>query len=129
VITQAWSNDRGRTWGEMTSTGLPNPNSGTDAVTLTNGKQLLVYNHKGLRPVPQRRSVLNVAISEDGQNWEAALVLEDTESAEFSYPAVIQTADDLVHITYTWKRENIKHVVVDPSLLETMPIVDGRWPE
>jgi predicted neuraminidase len=30
---------------------------------------------------------------------------------------VIQTADGLVHVTYTWKRERIKHVVINPASL------------
>jgi len=111
VITQAWSNDQGRTWSEMTATVLPNPNAGTDAVTLADGRQLMVYNH-----TKKGRSPLNVAVSKDGVNWLAAAVLED-QPGEYSYPAVIQTADGLVHITYTWKRQRIKHVVLDPQKL------------
>jgi predicted neuraminidase len=42
---------------------------------------------------------------------------------------VIQTADKMVHVTYTWKREKIKHVVIDPSRLDSRPIVDGQWPK
>jgi predicted neuraminidase len=53
-----------------------------------------------------------VAISKDGKNWEPLLVLEKEVSAEFSYPYVIQTADQKIHITYTWKRKKIKHVVL-----------------
>ena len=41
-----------------------------------------------------------------------ALVLKD-KPGEYSYPAVIQTADGLVHITYTWHREKIRHVIID----------------
>jgi len=129
VIAEAWSDDRGKTWSAMKATNLPNPNSGIDAVTLSNGMRLLVYNHTTSRSVPRSRESLNVAVSRNGRDWEAALVLESTAKSEFSYPAVIQTADDLVHITYTWKRRRIKHVVLDPSRLETRPIVDGRWPK
>ncbi len=59
--------------------------------------------------------------------WQAALVLE-SEPGEYSYPAIIQTADDLVHITYTWKRQKVRHVVVDPAKLVAKPIVNGAWP-
>ena len=122
-IMQCWSDDDGRTWGEMTATSLPNPNSGTDAVTLSDGRQLLVYNH-----TTEGRSHLNVALSEDGIAWHAALVLED-EPGEYSYPAVIQTSDGLVHVTYTWRRERIRHVVIDPGKLTLREIIDGQWPE
>ena len=71
--------------------------------------------------------MLNAAVSTDGKQWQAALVLENSPG-EYSYPAVIQTRDGLVHITYTWKRERIKHVVVDPAKLELTPISDGVWP-
>lgn len=116
------SDDQGKTWSEMSFLDLPNNNSGTDAVTLKDGRHLLVYNH-----TTKGRSPLNVSISKDGQTWEAALVLED-QPGEYSYPAVIQSSDGLVHITYTWKRQRVKHVVVDPGKLELTPIVEGKWP-
>jgi predicted neuraminidase len=47
--------------------------------------------------------------------WRPAAVLEDQASGEYSYPAMIQTRDGLVHITYTWRRDRIKHVVLDPA--------------
>jgi predicted neuraminidase len=125
-IFEICSEDGGKTWGEMGLTGLPNPSAGTDAVTLADGRQLLVYNHN---PNYKGRSPLNVAVSTDGKDWQAALVLEDDKGANgYSYPAVIQTADGKVHITYTWRREKIKHVLVDPAKLELKPIVDGTWP-
>jgi predicted neuraminidase len=123
-LFQIWSEDGGATWGKMTLTSLPNPNAGTDAVTLRDGRQLLVYNH-----TTKGRSPLNVAVSADGEHWQAALVLENEPGKEFSYPAVIQTKDGLVHITYTWKRERIKHAVVDPAKLQPRPMVQGGWPE
>lgn len=108
-IWQAFSKDGGLTWSEMTLTDLPNPNSGTDAVTLADGRHLLVYNH-----TPRGRTPLNVAVSKDGKTWKPVHVLED-EPGEYSYPAVIQTRDGNVHITYTWKRLRVRHVVLDPE--------------
>ena len=131
-IFQIWSENDGLTWGEMTLTDLPNPNSGTDAVTLHDGRQLLVYNHNVRTGSNNKgRSPLNVAVSPDGTNWLAALVLEDDPNAPngFAYPAVIQTSDGLVHITYTWERKRIKHVVIDPAKLSLRPIVHGEWPK
>jgi predicted neuraminidase len=125
------STDNGATWSEMTLLDLPNPNSGTDAVTLADGRHLLVYNHSGGRGSQWDfgRHVLNVAISKDGKSWDAALVLEKHEAGEYSYPAVIQTSDGLVHTVYTWQRKRVKHVVIDPAKLELRPITGGKWPE
>jgi predicted neuraminidase len=113
-VFETWSSDGGRTWAALALTSLPNPNSGIDAVTLRDGRHLIVYNH-----TPQGRSPLNVAISRDGKVWEAVLVLE-SEPGEYSYPAVIQASDGKVHITYTWKRQRIKHVEIDPARLEPL---------
>ncbi len=105
------SADNGLSWSSLTLSGLPNPNSGTDAVTLANGNHLLVYNHTKLG-----RSPLNLASSADGKNWNPELALE-SDPGEYSYPAVIQSADGMVHITYTWKRQKVRHVVIDPAKL------------
>lgn len=131
-IFETWSADDGRTWSRITPTTLPNPDSGIDAVTLKDGRQLLVYNHNTRTGSKNKgRSPLNVAISRDGQTWSATLMLEDDPNAPngFPYPAVIQTRDGLVHITYTWERKRIKHVVLDPQKLILRPIVNGVWPE
>jgi predicted neuraminidase len=122
-VFETWSTDGGRTWTPITLTALPNPSSGIDALTLRDGRHVLVYNH-----TTQGRSPLNVALSKDGKTWEAALVLE-RDLGEYSYPAVIQGADGLLHITYTWKRQRIKHVSIDPAGLTSVPMPDGKWPQ
>jgi alpha-L-rhamnosidase len=108
TANETWSYDNGKTWTPLTQTGLINNNSSIDAITLQDGRHLLVYNNC---KAPSR-SPLNVAISKDGKKWEPILELENEVGAEFSYPYVIQTADQKIHITYTWKRKKIKHVVL-----------------
>lgn len=109
VIAQCWSADEGETWGRMEPTSLPNPDSGTDAVMLQDGRALLVYNRSTTQRYP-----LNVAISTDGENWQDVLTLED-QPGEYSYPAVIQTSDGTIHITYTWHRKRIRHAALELS--------------
>jgi predicted neuraminidase len=122
-VFETWSADTGATWSAVTLTALPNPSAGTDALTLHDGRHLIVYNHTS-----RGRTPLNVAISGDGKTWEAAVVLESSPG-EYSYPAVIQARDGKVHVTYTWKRERIKHVVLDPAALRGRPMREGQWPE
>ncbi len=123
-IFSSWSDDNGYTWTKLLPDSLPNPNSGIDAVTLSGGKHLLVYNH-----LTEGRNMLNAAVSDDGIKWQAALILEnDTIGTEYSYPAVIQSKDGKIHITYTWNRKLIKHVVIDPALIETRPLLNMLWP-
>ena len=113
-IVESWSEDGGKTWSKLESIALVNPNSGIDGLTLKSGEHLLVYNHTLIA-----RSPLNLALSSDGKTWNDILDLE-TSKGEYSYPAIIQTSDGLVHITYTWKRLRAKHVVIDPSKLRSV---------
>ena len=130
-IAESWSRDNGKTWSEMQLTNMPNNNSGTDAVTLKDGRQLLAYNHVKTPEQEKKgsRTPLNIAVSEDGKNWDAALVLEASQISQYSYPSVIQSADGMVHVVYTWRRERIKYVKIDPKKLRTKPIVNELWPK
>ena len=131
-IWQCWSDDNGKSWGQFSPTALPNPNAGVDGLTLNDGRLLLIYNHtqrESENPdVPTGRTMLNLAVSDDGKTWKAACVFENTPKAEFSYPAIIQTKDGLVHIAYTWKRQLMKHVVLDPKKIHGISMKDGLWP-
>jgi predicted neuraminidase len=116
VIAESWSEDGGETWSQLKATHLPNPDAGTDAVSLEDGRQLLVYNHTVKKDGRNGRQMLNVALSRDGKTWKPVLTLENHGNrAGYSYPAVIQTTDGKVHITYTWRRLSVKHVVLDPA--------------
>ena len=113
-VIGSWSEDQGMTWSKLTRTELLNPNAGTDAITLKDGSQLIVYNPL----VPGKewfngRFKLNAAQSSDGKIWKDILVLEDGTKEEYSYPAVIQTEDGKVHITYTFDRKNMKYIVIE----------------
>jgi predicted neuraminidase len=125
VISTTSSTDEGLTWTSMKATPLPNPNSGIEAVTLADGRHLLIYNHLGPGLTGWgSRSTLNLAISDDGVNWREAGIVEKEKTGEFSYPAIIQTDDGMVHASYTHKRTRIKHLTIDPAKLvagDTLP--------
>ncbi len=107
-ITECWTENGGKTFSLLRATELPNPSTGVDSVILKDGRALLVYND-----TPRGRTPLSIASSTDGTNWNNVITLEN-EPGEYSYPAMIRTSDDLVHVTYTWKRQRIKHVVLRP---------------
>lgn len=118
VLAESWSRDGGKTWSKPTATTLPNPNAGTDATTLQDGRQILIYNHTVRRaPFPANRNMLNVAVSNDGKSWKTVLTLERDKS-EYSYPTVIQDDSGIIHVVYTWRRQTVKHVEINPSELK-----------
>eukprot|EP00232_Nephroselmis_pyriformis_P010033 CAMPEP_0182902412 /NCGR_PEP_ID=MMETSP0034_2-20130328/30435_1 /TAXON_ID=156128 /ORGANISM="Nephroselmis pyriformis, Strain CCMP717" /LENGTH=395 /DNA_ID=CAMNT_0025037057 /DNA_START=351 /DNA_END=1534 /DNA_ORIENTATION=- len=119
-MATASSDSTGRKWSQPALSTVPCPNTGVDAVRLRDGRILIVYNHS-FKTGTAGRAILVIGLSgDDGATWKRSLTLEDSGGrvVEYSYPAVIQAADGLVHITYTWKRHNIKHVVIDPAKLK-----------
>jgi predicted neuraminidase len=110
TVCRAESKDGGATFGPAEETKLPNPSTGLDCVKTKDGDLFLVYN-----PVAQGRTPISLARStDDGKTWKKVLDLDAEEKAEFSYPAMIQSAAGTLEITYTWKRTHIKHVSLDP---------------
>ena len=76
------------------------------------GRQLLVYNH-----TPKGRTPLNVAHLPRRQDLGRGARARKRTRRVF-VPGGDQGADGRVHITYTWKRQRVRHVVVDPARLQ-----------
>ena len=131
IITNE-SKDGGESWSPLKKLGLPNNNSGIEALTLANGRHLLLYNHLGGQGNNGwgKRHAIHLAVSDDGIVWKALAVIEKAKEGEFSYPAMIQTKDGLVHMTYTWNRKRVKHVIINPKNLKPGVVLNEEaWPE
>jgi predicted neuraminidase len=104
-LMKTTSHDGGRTWSKAVPSAIPNPDAGITMTRLANGHLILVFNDSETKRTP-----LSVARSVDeGSTWESPMNLE-SNPGEYSYPCVIQTADERIHVTYTFRRYAIKHV-------------------
>ena len=113
-VFQSATEDAGRHWTAAQPIELPNPDSGLDALRLQDGRLLLAFNDAAAG-----RETLRLAVSGDeGRSWRRLATLAQERRAEFSYPFLLQTSDKLVHLTYTWKRRGIKHVVFNLAWLD-----------
>jgi predicted neuraminidase len=111
-ILRAASRDLGQTWSGLSDTSLPNPNSGFDMAPLPDGAILGAINHAF-----QNRSDLTLVLSRDGgQTWKTLKVLEKVPGKEFSYPFLFRSRGSY-HLTYTYERERIKHIVFNDAWL------------
>ncbi len=111
-VCSATSDDYGRTWSDVTLTDIPHPNSGLDAVRLTDGRIILACN-----PTHQGRTPLSLLMSEgNGETWPWRKDIE-TGAGEYSYPSIIQGPDGRVHVVYTHRRERIAHLAFFPDEL------------
>ncbi len=91
-IFQMESDNLGKSWGEMSLLDLPNPNSGTDAITLDDGRHLLVYNHvtKQSAEWGGRRSPLNLAVSNDAKTWAPVMELKTNPKWNLATPRLFK---------------------------------------
>ena len=114
-IATSWSSDNGETWSKVTLLDIESNNSGIDAVTLADGRHVMAYNNFETIPGTPKgaRTPLSIAVSSDGIVWKHVVTLEDSPVSQYSYPAIIQASDGKIHVVYTWRRQRIKHDVID----------------
>jgi len=94
------SKDDGETWSNALDTDIPNPGSSLEVIRLRDGAWVMVYND-----TEHSRNSLAAALSEDeGETWEWKRVMEPSGDGgkSFAYPSVIQSADGLIHATYSY---------------------------
>src|SRR5579862_7210546 len=109
--------DTGNSWTAASKIDIPNTAS-VELLVLRDGRWVFVGDDIG-----DGRYRISIYLSNDeGKTWKWKRALEQVEKdhGSFSYPCVIQTADGMLHISYSYslprKGEPIKYVVLDPSL-------------
>jgi len=105
-IRMSTSADGGMTWNGVQTTEIPNPGSSVECIPLASGAWALVCNDN-----LGGRHILTAYLSEDeGATWKYSRRLEDyeVEKASASYPSVIQTADGIIHCTYSFRCPDFK---------------------
>jgi alpha-L-rhamnosidase len=119
-LATSFSTDQGDNWSTVTLTDLPNNQSGTDAVTLKDGRQVLIYNDFETIPGTKKgpRTPLSLALSDDGAHWHHILTLEDSPISQYSYPAIIQGKNGHLYCVYTWRRQRIIFMEIDLKKLK-----------
>jgi predicted neuraminidase len=110
------STDNGESWTATVKSEIPNTAS-VELLRLRDGKWAFFGND-----IDDGRYRLSLFLSDDeGKTWKWKTRIEDRPRGQggFSYPSMIQTADGLIHLTYSYDFEkgqkSIKHVVVNPE--------------
>lgn len=119
-VHKSISKDNGESWSYTVKTDIPNTAS-VELQVLQDGRWAFFGND-----ITDGRYRLVLMLSNDeGETWKWKEYIEN-ESREgggsYSYPCLIQTEDDLVHITYSYRtgetEKSIKHVVVDVNKIK-----------
>jgi len=122
---------------------VPNNNAGIQVDVLQSGRLVMAFNN---RQGPWR-CPLTLALSDtEGLTWAYMRDVElgcnlDTVLPvqkpgkrgrkafwEYSYPTVMQTHDGHIHVAYTYRRQTIKHVVVDEAWIMSGTSIGGPFP-
>lgn len=117
------SKDLGKTWNKPIISKLVNGNCGLSTCLLKNGQLLIIFTNSNKGSI---RTPLSIAISNDmGITFSAIKDVMPFDvnpphvyyEAEFSYPSILQTPDEKIHITYTYNRITIGYLSFDMDWL------------
>ena len=111
-ICRSDSADFGKTWCEAYKTELPNNNSGIDLTRLADGALVLAFNPEGVNWGYRWPMRLSISL-DNGSTWRTMFDTDTESNREYSYPAIIATADGGIALTYTYGRKNIKFVLMN----------------
>jgi len=112
-VLRSVSYDEGCTWSVAEITSNHCPFSALDATCLQDGRIVMAWNNH-----PKNRNPLTLGLSCDGgQTWPYKRNLIQGEGS-FHYPAIIQSNDGLIHLTFTNNRRTIDHVVLTADWIE-----------
>jgi predicted neuraminidase len=115
AVGMATTRDAGTTWSEPRRLGLPNPDAAVNALPLSGGRILLAFNES-----TRGRWNMQLALSSDGgATWQRVARIEEDKGAEFSYPYMIRDSHGHIHLTYTWHRKRIRHVVFNEAWINS----------
>lgn len=119
LALNAISEDNGESWSYATKTTIPNTAS-VELLVLKDGRWAFVGND-----IADGRYRLVLMLSDDeGETWKWKEYLENDpkNGGRYSYPCLIQTEDEMLHITYSShagsSEKTIKHVVVNPDRIK-----------
>jgi predicted neuraminidase len=110
----------GQSWQSLGDLEILNPNSAVAGVLLRNGVRLLALNN-----IEAGRYRLVLMMSKPkSDEWHIVETLEndevlpEQERKEFSYPYLLSTHGDDVHLVYTWDRKKIRHFYFSSAWLD-----------
>lgn len=114
-VHKSISKDKGESWSYSVKTEIPNEAS-VELLKLNDGRWAFVGNDLN----DGRYRVVLMLSEDEGETWKWKEYLENDNKqggGSYSYPCLIQTADGLLHITYSSRtgetEKSIKHLVVD----------------
>ena len=119
-VLKSISKDNGETWSFTTDTKIPNPSSSIEVIRLKNGNWIMACND-----TETGRNQMAILLSfNEGKSWEIKKYIGKEDSnreISFSYPSLIQTSDELIHLTYSLKKregKTIQHVIFNEDWIK-----------